>query len=122
MQTLYLIRGLPGSGKSTLAKSMNAKHIEADMFFEKDGEYRFHPELLPRAHQWCQKMTEQYLNDGFDVVVANTFVQYWEMLPYKRLAKRYKVRLVIRVCNKNFGNIHNVPESTITKMRRNWEK
>ncbi len=41
MKELFLLRGLPGSGKSTLAKSLSDSHIEADMFFMKDGEYKF---------------------------------------------------------------------------------
>ncbi len=121
MQTLYLIRGLPGSGKSTLAKSLDAKHVETDMFFEKKGQYSFQPTLLPRAHKWCRQQVEMYLKSGFDVVVSNTFVQQWEMKPYKELAQKYNVELIIKVCRKNFGNIHNVPEDTIKRMRRNWE-
>lgn len=46
MTDLFIIRGLPGSGKSmfarTIASSMDdTVHFEADMFFERDGEYRF---------------------------------------------------------------------------------
>lgn len=45
MQLLTLIRGLPGSGKSTMAKFIagdtDAVHLEADMYFIKDGEYKF---------------------------------------------------------------------------------
>lgn len=122
MQKLYLIRGLPGSGKSTLAKSINARHVEADMYFERHGKYHFQPTLLPQAHKWCKEQTENYLKKGFDVVVSNTFIQHWEMQPYKKLAKKYHVQLIVKVCENNYGNIHDVPENTIKKMKQNWEK
>ena len=41
MKELILLRELPGAGKSTLAKRVCNQHIEADMFFMKDGEYKF---------------------------------------------------------------------------------
>lgn len=42
---IVLVRGLPGSGKSTLAKGMAGYvHVEADMYFEVDGLYRYEPE------------------------------------------------------------------------------
>ena len=44
MKKLILLRGIPGSGKSTFAKSISNEstgHIESDMFFIKDGEYKF---------------------------------------------------------------------------------
>lgn len=121
MQKLYLIRGLPGSGKSTLAKSSNARHVETDMYFERKGKYCFQPTLLPQAHKWCRQQVEKHLKNGFDVVVSNTFVQQWEMKPYKVLAQKYNAELIIKVCRKNFGNIHDVPEDTLDKMKRNWE-
>lgn len=61
MGSLMLIRGLPGSAKSTLAKSFviyQYQHIEADMYFMKNGEYVFDVNVLHRAHKWCQETTE----------------------------------------------------------------
>ena len=45
-------------GKSTLAKRVCNQHIEADMFFMKDGEYKFDPTKLKQAHEWCREKTE----------------------------------------------------------------
>jgi len=54
MKELFLLRGLPGAGKSTLAKSLGGKHIEADMYFEYEGKYKFDASRLKEAHDWCQ--------------------------------------------------------------------
>jgi len=54
MKELLLLRGLPGSGKSTLAKLLGGEHIEADMYFMKDGEYHFDGSKLKIAHEWCR--------------------------------------------------------------------
>ena len=40
-KVLYIVRGIPGSGKSTFAKSLGGTHFEADMFFMKNGEYKY---------------------------------------------------------------------------------
>lgn len=55
---LVLIRGLPGSGKSTIARAMAAyEHYEADMYFEKGGEYCYDASKIKDAHEWCQRET-----------------------------------------------------------------
>ena len=50
---LILVRGLPGSGKSTIASAIDGSdesyapiHLEADMFFMENGEYKFAPIAL----------------------------------------------------------------------------
>lgn len=74
MQELVLIRGVPGSGKSTLAMSdefRGYQHYEADMFFVGlDGVYRYVPQQIGAAHQWCQQQTWVALVDGKNVVVS----------------------------------------------------
>ncbi|MDP5253429.1 MULTISPECIES: ATP-binding protein [unclassified Vibrio] len=127
MQQLTLIRGLPGSGKSTLAKQLqqtsNAFHIEADMYFiNQSGEYCFKPFLLSQAHQWCFDQANQALSEGKSVIVSNTFVEYWELKPYLRLAKQLKVELDILVCRQQFQSIHDVPPETMRKMKKRWQE
>jgi len=126
--TLTLIRGLPGSGKSTLAKKIikqaqhKTQHLETDMFFIDDnGKYLFQAGLLKQAHDWCQQQCQYFLELQHNVVVANTFVEHWEMNAYRKLAKRYNAILEIKVCTGKFTSIHDVPAETIRKMQKKWQ-
>jgi predicted kinase len=128
MPILTIIRGLPGSGKTTLAKIIRRKnlttpadHFEADMFFERSGEYVYDQNLLPRAHKWCQDKTKAAMSLGRDVVVSNTFTRLWEMAPYMDLATEHGYKLNIIECKGTFQNIHGVPEAVISKMKDRWE-
>jgi len=123
MKTLVLLRGLPGSGKSTLAKTLGGMHIEADMFFMKDGEYKFDATKLRYAHEWCQDVVENWMDDGEElIVVSNTFTQDWEMDYYYTLAKEsgYVVHSVI-VENRHGGvNEHGVPAEKLEQMKNRF--
>jgi predicted kinase len=126
---LYIVRGIPGSGKSTFAKSLGGTHFETDMFFMKDGEYKFDMFKLKEAHKWCQDSVynAMILNHtaGLNniIVVSNTFTQEWEMKPYFEMADQhdYKVFSIV-VENRHCGvNEHNVPEEVLTSMRNRFE-
>lgn len=123
---LILIRGLPGSGKSTLAKNMartlGYQHYEADMYFTKNnGSYEFNPELLPDAHHWCKNKACVALCKGQSVIVSNTFVRKWEMIQYNNIAADTGAELIILEAKGDWENVHNVPQETIERMRKNWE-
>lgn len=128
-KVLYIVRGIPGSGKSTFAKSLGGAHFEADMFFMKDGEYKFDMTKIKDAHKWCQDSvnTAMILNNtaGLNqtIVVSNTFTQEWEMKPYFEMADLhgYKVFSII-VENRHGGvNEHNVPEEVLINMKNRFE-
>lgn len=124
---LTLIRGLPGSGKSTLARKLTQEtgtiHLETDMYFvNSKRQYRFDPKKLNQAHAWCQQQTRQHLEQGFSVVVSNTFVCQWEMLSYKEMAQTIGAELYIQVCREQFGSIHNIEAKTMANMKRKWEE
>jgi predicted kinase len=121
-QHLILIRGLPGAGKSTLARSMNLVHLEADMYFMHNGKYNFDASKLAQAHQWCLNQTKLNLRAGKNVVVANTFIRYWEIKPYIELAKAEKIESNIICCVGNFRSVHDIDTDTLNKMVKNWQK
>ena len=124
MKVLYITRGLPGSGKSTFAQSLDCPFVEADMYFDHNGEYKFDPTKLTDAHNWCRnKVRDWMMVDTPKIAVSNTFTQNWEMETYYELAKEfgYTVFSVI-VENRHDGtNTHNVPEQTIQKMKDRFE-
>lgn len=120
---LFLLRGCPGSGKSTLAKELAEIHLEADMYFMKDGEYKFDATQLKNAHEWCRSQCEFSMKYEFKIAVSNTFTQEWEMKAYYDLAKKYGYTVFsIIVESRHHGkNVHNVPDETIEKMKKRFE-
>ena len=124
MKELFLLRGIPGSGKSTLAKSLGGKHFEADMFFVRDGEYRFDAAKLKEAHEWCRSSVGGLMINGEPrLIVSNTFTQEWEMKSYYELAERYGYRVYsLIVENRHDGvNEHGVPEEKLEQMKNRFE-
>jgi predicted kinase len=123
MKELILLRGLPGSGKSTLAKMICSQHVEADMFFMQDGEYKFDATKLKEAHAWCQGRTESWMEKRYNVVVSNTFTQEWEMEAYYALAKKYgyQVHSLIVENRHNGVNEHGVPFDKLEQMKKRFE-
>ena len=124
---LILIRGIPGSGKSTRAKMMQELnpalvHLEADMFFEASGEYKFDPTLLSTAHDWCYSNTAFNLLSGKNVVVTNTFTKMWEMESYLAIAQRLGCDITIIEMKSEYGSIHGVPEAKLQQMKARWEE
>ena len=124
MKTLTLIRGLPGSGKTSLADELieaYTRGIEADSFFYDDyGNYVFDETKLRAAHEWCQHQTREMLKDGYNVLVSNTFTTLREMKEYYLMAKELGVTLNVITCQGQFGNLHDVPEETMEKMRKRF--
>lgn len=120
---LTLLIGLPGSGKSTFAKTIpNASHYEADMYFiGPDGQYVFDRGKLSEAHGWCQRMTENDLKAGKDVVVSNTGLRRWEREQYYAIAERCGARVRVKTMTGDYGNIHNVPEEALAAMKARFE-
>jgi predicted ABC-type ATPase len=115
---MLLVRGLPGSGKSTFAKTFPMFfHIEADMWFCRHGDYNWKAEEAFAAHRWCRHTVQVILNQGKDVIVANTFTTLKEMNDYIEYAEVNGHGITVYTMKDDFGSIHNVPEETMERMR-----
>lgn len=128
-QQLILIRGIPGSGKTTLAGIIIGnnpsvfKHYEADMYFTDDnGNYMWDFSRISAAHSWCQEATHKALDDGYSVIVSNTFTTKKEIQYYLDLAEDFQIVPTVVVANGNFKNVHSVPEETINRMKERFQQ
>lgn len=120
MTNLIIVRGIPGSGKSTLAqkiKTIAQEHLEADMYFNIDGQYKFDASKLGAAHGWCQSECDYFLSYKTDVIVSNTFTTIKEMKPYFEMAKKYGAQVQVITVESTFKNVHNVPEEVLAKQK-----
>jgi predicted kinase len=123
-KVLYIVRGIPGSGKSTFAKTLSDLHIESDMFFIKEGEYKFDGSKIKDAHNWCQDVVEHWMDENKPkIVVSNTFTQEWEMEPYFELSKTHGYKTFSIIVENRHGNesIHGVPEDKLEQMKNRFE-
>ena len=122
---LMIVRGLPGSGKSTYASRRRLEdgyvHVESDMFFMVDGEYRFDGARLSEAHAWCLEEVTWRLMSRQSVVVSNTFTTMEELQPYLDLAAQIGLTPTIVHCVGEFETVHGVPVAVIECMRARWE-
>jgi len=125
MKILYIVRGLPGSGKSTLAQVVapNANCAADDWMVDKGGKYDFNPARLKHCHENCQRQVLEWMKDPLcnNVAVHNTFSQKWEAEPYVKMAEENDYSVCVIECQSDYGNVHNVPQDAIERMRQRWE-
>lgn len=91
------------------------------MYFQRNGEYVFDGKKLDLAHRWCEKTAFTAMQAGMDVCVSNTFVQHWQMQAYLDKAASTGHRVKIISMSQQYNNIHEVPQATIEKMKRDWQ-
>ena len=125
MAKLIIIRGIPGAGKSRLANTLLECGVvqyvaEADQFWvDSDGIYKFDSTKLASAHADCQHRVAESLANGNSVAVSNTLTTEAEVAVYESIAKMYEAEFVSIVVENRHGgnNVHNVPRSTLERMR-----
>ncbi len=124
---LTIVRGIPGSGKSSLAEKLeklgksNTIICEADQFFIEEGKYWFDYKFLGDAHKWCQSKCAYYLFKGYDVIVSNTSIHYKDINTYYKIALKYKADFSIVNCTEQYGNIHEVSEDVLERMKNKFK-
>jgi predicted kinase len=131
VKNLFLVRGVPGSGKSTFASELCNNVVEADMFFMRDGEYKFDMSKIRDAHTWCKATVREWMEmnkstyglEYSDICVSNTFTQEWEMEEYFKLAEEYGYKVFTVIVENRHGgqNQHGVPEDKIQVMKDRFE-
>ena len=99
---IILLRGPSGSGKTYTGeqlvlqlktKGVKAVVVSADKYFEEKGEYI--PKDIHFAHKDCQSKTLSALRDGDTVIVANTFIQLWELKEYLKISQIFNIPIEI---------------------------
>jgi hypothetical protein len=86
-----------------------------------DGSYDWTADRLGKAHSWCFETTKIMLNNGYDVVVSNTFTMLKELNPYIELADCNDIQCAVFRMASEYNSIHNVPQVVIEKMRSRFE-
>ena len=129
-QHIFMVRGLPGSGKSTYAKKIVEAgwagiHLDADMYWMHEGEYKFNADKLSWAHGWLRGTFKHCLDAGLSIALSGTLLKPRYIRPYTDMIKAQllyngNIKLHIRTMLSNYGSIHNVPESVLESMRNNF--
>lgn len=123
MATLHIIRGKPGSGKSTFAHNMfpGVLLLENDQYHMHNGVYDWHKENMPAAIDWCMDMARTALENGMDIVVANTFTRCVFIDAYKKLAEETGASFDVYRCTGNFKNVHGLTDSMVKNFEDSME-
>lgn len=140
---MIILRGAPGTGKSHLAKFIIDQsaigsyedHIFAtdDFFYDKKRlRYIYNSKNIPLAHRMNQSRVKQRALAGWSpIIVDNTNMRAWEMLPYVNIALENGYILHILEPNATNGrsahelamsNNKGVPEHVIQRMLDKYEE
>ena len=127
-KTVVIIRGVSGSGKSTFAETVkahtqgNAVICTADDYFHQNGEYRFDPTKLGKAHGYCFRKFCKAIEENKPLVIQNnTNSNPKEFQKYVDFAeeKGYIVFSIVMENRHGNSNVHGVPNETVERQYNN---
>ncbi len=106
---MILMRGVPGSGKSTAARILQkvmqtvgtrpCEIFSTDDYWyrEQSGVYNWNPSKVGAAHSWNQARVKQAIADGKHVIVDNTNVSGYALMPYFDIALQNDLDVLIHM-------------------------
>jgi len=121
---LIIVRGIPGSGKSSFASLLGRAICTADDWHIRKGVYDWKPENVGKAHDWCQRKCRRFMKAGIErIIIANTSTTKKEFNPYIQMAKHYGYKVYSVITENRHGgeSLHEVPETTLEKMKNRFE-
>ena len=121
---LYIFRGLPGSGKSTLANKLASLVVEPDMFrYDENHNYVCDSDKNADVLRKVEDLL-RYAMAHLDMpclAVAATHVKIEHLKLYVALGQENGYDVNVVECRGKYGNVHNVPESVIARMAKEFE-
>jgi hypothetical protein len=97
--------------------------VAADDYFTDDkGHYKFIPEEIMDAHDWCIHTTRLAMERGDSVAVHNTFTKNVFLDIYLDMAREFKYNVIEVVMKGSYDSIHGVPPATVNKMKLQLQK
>jgi predicted ABC-type ATPase len=126
MKTVFIIRHASGAGGSSLARTLYDMSPESiiceadDYFIDWTGEYKFDPNKLGQAHEYCKNRFVLAIEDGAPLIICsntNTTPKEYQFYLDKAIEAGYIVHMVVVERFMDTKSVHNVPDETIQKQK-----
>jgi predicted kinase len=135
MTHIIILRGISGAGKSTMVEKISKDRKYKDVFicssdhyFMKDGQYKYNPDKIIDAHNYCMRRFLMELPNNHEAIfVDNTNIQMWHFMGYVQVAQALGCTIEIVEVKRDLKNcvrenIHGVPLVCIEAMNKLWEE